>query len=60
MSAPADQGSLSQRACGCRTSGGDAGREQALAMPPVVSIAEWNQARKQLLVKEVANSLSIT
>ncbi len=52
MSAPADQDSLSRRACGHCGAGGNGGREQPLAMPPVVSIAEWNRVRRQLLVKE--------
>ncbi|HKU94381.1 MAG TPA: DUF899 domain-containing protein [Vineibacter sp.] len=52
MSAPADQGPLSQRVSGCCGAGGDRDQEQQVAMPPVVSIAEWNRARQQLLIKE--------
>lgn len=40
---------MSVPGCG---SGSDADREKALAMPPVVSMAEWSEARQQLLVKE--------
>lgn len=46
------QNLLDQACCGNRDSGSDRPQQGARSMPPVVTVALWNQARMELLAKE--------